>query len=208
MKKNRRISIIGSGGFACEVLSILESTNYECLGFIDSNKNLTNLPLPIIGHEDEMNLLIEKYNFSNCIIAIGNPIVRKKVSNKIQEYSLKYPVISDLSAVSKSNDIKSGTIIYPNVVIMNNCKIGKFTLINSGVTLGHDVTVGDFCNINPGANLAGKIKVGNGSFIGIGASIKENINIGKNVVIGAGSVVIEDVPDNTIVYGVPAKPQD
>lgn len=208
MKKNKRITIIGSGGFASEVLSILDRSNYECLGFIDSKQNLSNLPLPIIGHEDEMNLLIKKYNFSNCIIAIGNPKVRKKVFNKIQEYSFNYPVISDLSMVSKSSNIKSGTIIYPNVVIMNNCKIGNFTLLNSGVTLGHEVTIGDFCNINPGANLAGRIKIGNGSFVGIGSSIKENINIGKNVVIGAGSVVIEDVPDNTVVYGVPAKAQD
>ena len=78
-----------------------------------------------------------------------------------------------------SKDTQEGTIFYPGVVIMNDCRIGKFTLLNSGVTLGHDV--------------------------GIGASIKEKITIGENAVIGAGSVVINDVLDNTTVYGVPAK---
>ena len=63
----------------------------------------------------------------------------------------------------------------------------------------------NFCNIYPGTHLAGRITVGDRTLIGIGASIKEKITIGKNAVIGAGSVVIDDVPDNTTVYGVPAK---
>ena len=113
--------------------------------------------------------------------------------------------IIDSSVRCFSKDIGNGVIIYPGVIIMNDCKIGKFTLLNSGVTLGHDVIIGDFCNINPGANFAGRIRIGDNVFIGIGASIKENIIIGNNVVIGAGSVVLKDVPDNTMVYGVPAK---
>ena len=43
------------------------------------------------------------------------------------------------------------------------------------------------------------------SFIGIGATIIQGIIIGKNVTIGAGSVVIDDIPDNVIAVGNPAK---
>ena len=53
--------------------------------------------------------------------------------------------------------------------------------------------------------LAGKITIGDYTVIGIGASIKEEITIGSNAIIGAGSVVINDVPNDTTVYGVPAK---
>ena len=44
--------------------------------------------------------------------------------------------------------------------------------------------------------------------IGIGASIRENIKIGNRVIIGAGSVVVKDIPDDSLVYGVPAKNQN
>jgi sugar O-acyltransferase (sialic acid O-acetyltransferase NeuD family) len=130
---------------------------------------------------------------------------RQNIYNSINNFPMEFPSVIHPSVQSYSKDIQNGVILYPGVVIMNDCRIGKFTLLNSGVTLGHDVVIGDFCNVNPGVHLAGRITVGDCTLIGIGASIKENITIGKNSVIGAGSVVINDVPDNTTVYGVPAK---
>ena len=130
---------------------------------------------------------------------------RKKIVNQIKQFQLDFPIVDDSSILNFSSDIGDGSILYPGVVIMNDCMIGQFTLLNSGVTLGHDVVIGNFCNINPGVHLAGRITVGDGSLIGIGASIKEKVMIGKNAIIGAGSVVIHDVPDHTTVYGVPAR---
>ena len=52
----------------------------------------------------------------------------------------------------------------------------------------------------------GKIHVGERSFIGCNVTIMPGVKIGKRCVIGAGSVVTKDVPDETVVAGVPAKP--
>jgi acetyltransferase-like isoleucine patch superfamily enzyme len=49
------------------------------------------------------------------------------------------------------------------------------------------------------------IIVQNGAWIGANSTILCGVNIGRNSVIGAGSVVTKDVPDFTIVAGVPAK---
>lgn len=56
-------------------------------------------------------------------------------------------------------------------------------------------------------NLAkfGKIIVGEESFIGCRSIIMPGVTIGKNCVVGAGSVVTKDVPDETVVCGVPAR---
>ena len=201
-----KIVIIGAGGFGLEVYNILKEMNYyDCVGFIDYNKQHKKLPLPVIGLENEIDKLMEAYKFSNCTIAIGDINKRRIISNCIKIFSINFPSILHSSIKCFSKDIGNGVIIYPGVVIMNDCKIGNHTLINSGVTLGHDVVIGEYCNISPGVNLAGHVKIGNGSLIGIGASIKEEITIGNNSVVGAGSVVINDVPDDTTVYGVPAK---
>ena len=52
----------------------------------------------------------------------------------------------------------------------------------------------------------GKIHVGERTFIGCNVTVMPGVKIGKCCVIGAGSVVTKNVPDGTVVAGVPAKP--
>lgn len=205
MKSNQKIFIIGAGGWGRELFHLFSKNQYNCVGFLDIEKKKDNLPAPILGHEKDILKIVNEHQLSCCAIAIGDMAKRKKIYHKIENSSIIFPSLIDNPINSFIKNLEEGVIVYPGVVIMNNCKIGKFTLINSGVTIGHDVVIGDFCNVNPGVNLAGEIIIGDGSLIGIGSSIKEGVRIGKNVLVGAGSVVIKDIPDNTVVYGVPAK---
>lgn len=87
-----------------------------------------------------------------------------------------------------------------------------------------EVHLGDFCMIGPGVLIAtvnhpmvpfGRRKhlslikpvyIGNDVWIGGKAVILPGVHIGNNCVIAAGAIVTHDVPDNTLVAGVPAKP--
>ena len=51
----------------------------------------------------------------------------------------------------------------------------------------------------------GYIVVKDNCFIGAKAIIMQNVTIGKNCIVGMGAVVTKDVPDNSVVAGVPAK---
>jgi serine O-acetyltransferase len=42
--------------------------------------------------------------------------------------------------------------------------------------------------------------------IGVGACILGEVTVGHDTVIGANSVVVKDVPPNSVVFGVPARP--
>jgi acetyltransferase-like isoleucine patch superfamily enzyme len=52
----------------------------------------------------------------------------------------------------------------------------------------------------------GHIEIDDDAWLGTGCIVLPNVRIGKGAVVGAGSVVTKDVPDFTVVVGVPAKP--
>lgn len=71
--------------------------------------------------------------------------------------------------------------------------------------LTHDGSVSVFRKYYPGLQLIKPITVGNDVFIGFGATILPGVNIGNRCIIAAGALVTKDVPDNSVVGGVPAK---
>ena len=86
--------------------------------------------------------------------------------------------------------------------------IGDQVRITSGVRfITHDGGVWVLRNNGklPNADIFGPISIGNNVHIGINAIIMPNVHIGNNCIIACGAIVTKDVPDNTIVGGIPAK---
>lgn len=79
--------------------------------------------------------------------------------------------------------------------------VGHHVTISPSKILMHDASMG----FELGAARVGKITIGDYVFIGVGCTILPNVTIGSKVVVGAGSVVTEDIPDNSVAVGSPAR---
>lgn len=86
-------------------------------------------------------------------------------------------------------------------------RIGNHVTIASGVVfITHDGGCWIFRDEVPDMQVFGPIVIEDNCVVGQNAILFPNIRIGKNSIVGAGSVVISDVPPDTIVMGVPARP--
>ncbi len=101
------------------------------------------------------------------------------------------------------------------IEIHPGAQIGKGVFIDHGmgVVIGETAIVGDYSLIYQGVTLGGTGKesgkrhptLGENVVVGGGAKVLGNIQIGNNVRIGAGSVVLQDVPSNCTVVGIPGR---
>jgi acetyltransferase-like isoleucine patch superfamily enzyme len=147
-----------------------------------------------------------------------NSIINVKLGRDVKIFNFV-----NLYGCSIGDNTKVGTFveIQKNACIGKNCKISSHTFICEGVTIednvfiGHNVT---FINdkyprsTNPDGALQSEAdwhvvptRIKKGASVGSSATILCGITVGENAIVGCGSVVTKDVPDDTVVAGVPAR---
>ena len=128
--------------------------------------------------------------------------------------------IADGAAIRENVIVGENTIVGRAVTIENLCTIGKKCKLETGSYITAYSTLEDYCFIAPmvttsNDNFLGRteerfkhfkgVTVKLGGRIGANATILPGKVIGRDAVVGAGSVVTHDVPDYTVVVGIPAK---
>ena len=111
--------------------------------------------------------------------------------------------------VSQRGVRKTGIEIHPGAVIGENFFIDH----GNGVIIGETAVVGNNVTLYQGVTLGGTGKehgkrhptIGDNVMISAGAKVLGSFKVGENSKIGAGSVVIEEVPPNCTVVGVPGR---
>lgn len=199
-----KLILIGAGGYAKSVLDSLDYYNYEVAGFLDEfTDKKEHLGYPVLANKLEELDEPQKYVY---FVTIGDNQHRKNWYDRLVELELRMINIVDSSA-----------IISPRARIGNGCFVGKMAIINSESVIGnnciintkalveHGCTVDDHVNLSTNAVINGDVRVGKGTFIGSCSVTTGQKNIGAWVIVGAGSVVIDNVEQECVIAGVPAK---
>lgn len=144
-----------------------------------------------------------------------------KISNKLRMLLLQLIGIEFGSNTQMFGgcDVLGGNITIGDGVFINRCCYFDVTgsiLIENQVTIGHGTTfitahhlIGPSSN-RGGHNLSGynvprNIVVKEGAWVAANATIMPGVTIGKGAVVAACALVTKDVPENTLVAGVPAR---
>lgn len=203
-----RWGIIGTGGHSKVVLEALASRGplSSVIFFTRSLPDGHFFKSYTVTADDEEMFKSYHSDIDKWHAAIGDIVIRERKLNELFKRKLDVPgIIHSQSFFSPSASLGQGSFINAGAVINADARIGKGCIINTSASVEHDCRIDDFVNIGPGSHLAGQVTIGSHTDIGTGVIIIPQVIIGKGCIIGAGSVVVRDIPDYSLVYGVPAQ---
>jgi bifunctional UDP-N-acetylglucosamine pyrophosphorylase/glucosamine-1-phosphate N-acetyltransferase len=155
----------------------------------------------------------------SCEIGPGSQITDSTIGNGCRVWSsvVDDAILEDHVGVGPFSHLRPGAYLAEGVHIGNFGEV-KESRLGRDVAMGHfgyvgDAEIGDGVNLGAGmvtCNFDGIDKhrtvVGNNAFIGSDTMLVAPVRVGEGSSTGAGSVVTDDVPSNTLVTGVPARP--
>lgn len=194
--------MIGAGGHAKEVVATLRAAGVDVEAVADDDPDRWGeeiLGVPIRGPIE-----------SCCdpgtpaVLAIGDNAARRRLAEALpcDWRTAVHPTAS----IAEEVEIGPGSVVFAGSVLQPGSRLGRHVIVNTGASVSHDGRIGDFVHLGPGVRLAGNTTVGEGAFLGVASSAVPGRTVGPWSTVGAGAVVIDDVPERSVVVGVPARP--
>jgi sugar O-acyltransferase (sialic acid O-acetyltransferase NeuD family) len=207
----KSIVIMGAGGFARELLWLIESLgNWNILGFVRSEINGTREQLH--GYPNYPTI----HDFLNCqtssetiyyALGAGTPKVKRMMDSEARTAGLVIapPLVFPTVHIHPSVQLSDGVVICAGTIVTVDIHIGYGTMLNLHCTVGHDTKIGEYCTFSPGVHISGNVRVENDVECGTNSSIIPNVTLGEGCIIGAGAAVVRSIPAQAVAVGIPAK---
>ena len=206
----KRIIVIGGGGHGCVVVDILLAMKasgeaVDPVGIIDQDKALHGaavLGIPVLGDLERL----AHVPHDAAVVAIGDNARREAISTSLIQRGEQLEIACHPSAiVGRGTIIEPGVMICAGAVVGPECRLLAGSIVNTSCSVDHHNTIGPYAHVGPGAHCGGTVSIGNGVLVGVGATILPGLAVGRGSVVGAGAVVTQDVPENVVVTGTPAR---
>jgi sugar O-acyltransferase (sialic acid O-acetyltransferase NeuD family) len=206
-----KIFLFGAGLHVSYCIDIiLKEGKYDIVGIIDSVKDIgsESYGYQILGRQENLKELCLKFGVNSGIITIGDnwsrKVVYKSISSLVPEFKFVNAIHPSV-VVGMNVTMGVGVVIMAGCIINPNAIVGDFCFFGTGAQLEHDSEIGSFSSISAGSLTGGKVKIGHLTAITLGVTVMDRLRIGDNTVVGSGSLVTNDLPDNVLAYGNPAK---
>lgn len=211
----KKLVILGGSGIGMIAASIANDLgHYSIIGFLNDMLPVGTFvgkynKIPVVGKTDDLPKYLNDENTYVFVAYVGMQN-EEEVYNKLENLNIpssKFATLIHPTAIIPKGfcHIGNGVLmaplsqLSPDTTIEDNCIL----LPNSFV--GHDSTLKRFAHVATNGVVGANVIVGRAVHIGSNATLREKIKIGDFSLVGAGSVVLNDVPENSIVVGNPAK---
>lgn len=207
-KGNRsRILILGAASaFVDEAIELAEECGLEIAGLV------TNIPMPLKATGRwayplyQLASLPSELRTVPAVAILNTPSYRSALVAEALSYGIRQFawMAHPTATISRSARLGPGSLVNTRAIIASNTTLGGHVLVNRGVSIGHHNVLEDYCTLGPGVITGGLVRLLSSAYLGIGSVILPGVTVGRNAVVAGGAVVTRDVPDATMVAGVPA----
>ena len=193
----------------------------ECKCYFENNSNINEVKNVLVIGNNGLSIALGKRDDVLNFLKINNIYKYELELNSLNSRkqlltNIPTDVRVEPGAIIRDEVIlKKGSIVLMNAVINQGAIIGENTMIDMGVVIGSNVIIGSNCHVGANSVIAGvleplssnPVKIGDNVFVGASSVVLEGVNVGSNVIIGAMTLVNKDVPENSLVMGIPCKIQ-
>lgn len=157
---NCKLLILGAGTYALLTREIAESTGlFREIAFLDDGAETAPDGTPVLGRISDLKKWSE--GFSHAFVAIGNPAIRLKLTEQIEQETACQvaTIISPLAYVAPSAEIAPGCMIEPFATVHTRCVLEKCCLVSAGAVINHCSRIERAAHVDCNATVGGYQRV-------------------------------------------------
>lgn len=211
----KKLIILGGSGIGMIAASIAQDLGYfEAVGFlndvIEVGAEIGNYKkIKVIGKTEDLDKFLKLKNTYFFIAYVGLQN-EKQTYKKIETLNIppeRYATLIHPTAIIPKGfcDTGNGVLFAPLSQLSTDTTISDNCILLPNSFVGHNSFLDRFAHIATNSVVGANVHVGKAVHIGSNATIREKVNIGDYSLIGVGSVVLNDIPENSVVVGNPAK---
>lgn len=208
--------IVGGGGFAREILDIVEAANdelrkdqrFDVVGVVaDPAPDMDRLEPYGVPYLGPTNVLHDQPKSVGYVIAIGlgGGHHRRRIDDEFRDERHSPVIVHPNVTIGRRTDLGPGTIVCSHVSIAGHVTTGRHVHVGANAPIGHDTTLEPYVTVSPLTAVSGNVLVGAEATLGTGSAIRQKITVGAGAFVAAGAVVVSDVDPGATVKGVPAR---
>lgn len=215
MRKPQQLIILGTAGNCIDILDTAWTLNrvashpqFECIGFLDDDESKWGTSIHDVAVLGPLSSAPD-YPDAVFVNGIGSTSTFWKKAEIIEKTDIPderfVSLVHPSASVSTLSTLGPGTVVFQHVTICNNVTVGKHVIVLPGSVLSHDDVVGDYTCVAGSVCVSGSVSIGKSCYLGTNCTIREMTNIADYCLVGMSSAVFNDVPENSVVVGNPAR---
>ena len=155
MHSPNNLLILGAGQYGVMAAEIAGAIGaFDRIAFLDDSfatrhpeRSEGSSKVSLIGTTADLPKFAEQFKFG--FVAIGNPALRRKLTEQLQQNNFALATLVHPTAyVSPSAQLEPGCCVEPNATVQTAAVVKQASFIASGAVIRHNATVGEFCHID------------------------------------------------------------